>query len=69
MVELPGIEPELLPGNLLCELQFRFVSFRLTTARYLRFRFRALTASTRTTFRSGATSAGCASRTLDVATT
>jgi hypothetical protein len=24
-VELPGIEPELLPGNLLCELEFRFV--------------------------------------------
>ena len=36
-VELPGIEPELLPGEMLSELQFHYVSVRFSPARYLRF--------------------------------
>ncbi len=44
-VELPGIEPEPLPGKMHSELRFRYISFRLSPARYLRFRFRVLTAS------------------------
>jgi hypothetical protein len=44
-VELPGIEPDALPGNLPAELSVRSVSFRFSTSRYLRFRFRVLTAS------------------------
>ena len=45
VVELPGIEPELLPGIMPSELLFRYVSFRFSPARYLRFRSRVLTAS------------------------
>lgn len=44
-VELPGIEPEALPGLLESELRFRYVSFRFSPVRYLRFCFRVLTAS------------------------
>ena len=44
-VELPGIEPELLLGKIHSELLFRSVWFRFSPARYLRFRFRVLTAS------------------------
>jgi hypothetical protein len=44
-VELPGIEPDGLTGLLPSELPFRSVSFRFSPARYLRFRFRVLTAS------------------------
>jgi hypothetical protein len=44
-VELPGIEPELLPGKMHSGLLFRYVSFPFSPARYLRFRFRVLTAS------------------------
>jgi hypothetical protein len=45
LVELPGIEPELLPGKMHAELLFRYVSFPFSPARYVRFRFRVLTAS------------------------
>jgi hypothetical protein len=45
LLELPGIEPDALPGNMPSELQFRSVSFRFSPARYLRFRSRVLTAS------------------------
>jgi hypothetical protein len=45
VVELPGIEPASLPGNLPSELQVRSVSVRFIPARYLRFRSRVLTAS------------------------
>jgi hypothetical protein len=44
-VELPGIEPDALPGLLACELRFRYVSFQFSPARYLRFPSRVLTAS------------------------
>jgi hypothetical protein len=44
-VELPGIEPASLPGLLPSELLFCYVSFRFSPVRYLRFRFRVLTAS------------------------
>jgi hypothetical protein len=44
-VELPGIEPELLPGKMHSELLFRYVSFPFSPARYLRLCFRVLTAS------------------------
>ena len=44
-VELPGIEPEPLPGKMPSELLFRYVSFPFSPARYLRLRFRVLTAS------------------------
>ena len=44
-VELPGIEPDALPGLLPSELPVRSVSVRFSTARYLRFRSRVLTAS------------------------
>jgi hypothetical protein len=37
-VELPGIEPEALPGNMLCEMQFHYVSVRFSPVGYLRFR-------------------------------
>jgi hypothetical protein len=40
-VELPGIEPDSLPGLLPSELLFRYVSFRFVPARYLRFRVRS----------------------------
>ena len=36
-VELPGIEPELLPGEMLSELQFHYVTVRFSPARYLLF--------------------------------
>ena len=45
LVELPGIEPELRPGKMHSELLFRSVWFRFSPARYLRFRYRVLTAS------------------------
>jgi hypothetical protein len=45
LVELPGIEPAALPGNMPSERQFRPVSFRFIPARYLRFRFWVLKAS------------------------
>ena len=44
-MELPGIEPELLPGEMLAELPFRSVPVRFSPAHHLRFRFRVLTAS------------------------
>jgi hypothetical protein len=44
-VELPGIETDALPGNLVAQLPFRSMSVQLSNARYLRFRFRVLTAS------------------------
>jgi hypothetical protein len=45
MVELPGIETDALPGNMPSELPVRSVSFHFGPVRYLRFRFRVLTAS------------------------
>jgi hypothetical protein len=39
VVELPGIEPDVLPGLLRCELRFRSASVRFSTSRYLRFHF------------------------------
>ena len=45
-MELPGIEPETLPGKMHTELRFRYVSFPFSPARYLRFRFLWLTPST-----------------------
>lgn len=39
VVELPGIETEYLPGALLGFLRVCSVSFLLSPARYLRFRF------------------------------
>jgi hypothetical protein len=42
-VELPGIEPDGLPGNMPSELPVHSVSFRFSPARYLRIRFRVLT--------------------------
>lgn len=45
LVELPGIEPDALPGVLGFELPVRSISVQLSTARYLRFRFQVLTAS------------------------
>jgi hypothetical protein len=44
-VELPGIEPACLPGNLPSERLFSSVSFRFSPSRYLRFLSRVLTAS------------------------
>jgi hypothetical protein len=44
-VELPGIEPAALPGNMPSELPVRSVSVRFSPAHYLRFRSRFLTAS------------------------
>jgi hypothetical protein len=43
-VELQGIEPDTLPGLLASELPVRYVSFRFSSARYVRFRSRLLTA-------------------------
>jgi hypothetical protein len=37
-VELPGIEPVVLPGLMPSELEFHYVSFRFSPVRYLRFR-------------------------------
>jgi hypothetical protein len=45
LVELPGIEPAALPGIMPAELQIRYVSFRFSAVRYLRFRSRVLTPS------------------------
>ena len=45
VVELPGIEPVSLPGNMPSELQIRSVSVRFSPTRYLRFRSRVLTPS------------------------
>jgi hypothetical protein len=45
LVELPGIEPASLPGDIHAELQLRYISIQLSPARYLWFRFRVLTAS------------------------
>ena len=44
-VELPGIEPDALPGNMHSELHVRSISFRFNPSRYLRFCSRILTAS------------------------
>ena len=41
---MPGTKPELLPGLLLSDLPVRSVSFRFSSARYLRFCSRVLTA-------------------------
>ncbi len=48
LVQLPGIETDALPGFFRPELQFRYVPFRFSPARNLRYRFRVLTASTAT---------------------
>ena len=45
LVELPGIEPASLPGNMPSELPVRSVSVRFSPARYLGFCSRVLTAS------------------------
>ena len=50
-MELPGIEPAYLPGNLPAELPFRSTSVRFSPVRYLRFRSRVLTASRAVTYR------------------
>jgi len=50
-VELPGIEPDALPGLLPYELRFRSVSVPFSPVRYLRFRSRVLTASSAVTHR------------------
>jgi hypothetical protein len=42
LVELPGIEPDALPGLLPSELQFRYVSVRFSPVRHLRFSFAGL---------------------------
>jgi hypothetical protein len=55
LVELPGIEPASLPGNLRSELHVRSVSVRFITGRYLRFGSRTLTASRAVTNRPGGT--------------
>jgi hypothetical protein len=47
LVELPGIDTDALPGKMASGLLFRSNSFRFIPARYLRFRFRVLTASRR----------------------
>jgi hypothetical protein len=44
-VELPGIEPEALPGLLRSELLFRYITFPFSPVRYLRIHSRVLTAS------------------------
>jgi hypothetical protein len=44
-VELPGIEPASLRGNMPSELPVRSISVRFNPSRYLRFRSRVLTAS------------------------
>jgi hypothetical protein len=44
-VELPGIEPDALPGPLRSELPVGFDSVQFSATRYLQFRFRVLTAS------------------------
>ena len=44
-VELPGIQTDSLPGEMLSELQFHYVSVRFSPARYLRSGSRVLTAS------------------------
>jgi hypothetical protein len=44
-VELPGIEPACLPGNLPSERQFRSGSFHFSPAGYVRLCFRVLTPS------------------------
>jgi hypothetical protein len=51
VLELRGLEPLTLPAEILYELRFRSVSFRFIPARYLRFRFRVLTASRAVTYR------------------
>jgi hypothetical protein len=48
-VELPGIEPDALPGKMHPDLPGRYVSFQFSPVRYLRFRSRVLTASRRIT--------------------
>jgi hypothetical protein len=44
-VELPGIEPDALPGLMPSDQRFRSVSFLFSPARYLRKQIRFLTAS------------------------
>jgi hypothetical protein len=50
-VELPGIEPDSLPGHMPSELPVRSVLVRFSSVRYLRFRSRVLTASSAVTYR------------------
>ena len=50
-VELPGIEPDALPGNLPPELPVRSISVQFSTSGYLRFRPGVLTASRAVTTR------------------
>jgi hypothetical protein len=50
LVELPGIEPAALPGLLPSDLAFRYVPFQFIPVRYLRLRFRVLTASRAATY-------------------
>jgi hypothetical protein len=45
VVELPGIEADALPGSLPSELPAGSDSVQFSATRYLRFRFRVLTAS------------------------
>jgi hypothetical protein len=45
MVELRGFETQLLPGEILSDLQVHSVSFQFSPGRYQRFRSRVLTAS------------------------
>src|SRR5271163_3011103 len=49
-VELPGIEPDALPGLLPSKLPVRYISVRFGPVRYLRFRSRVLTASRAVTY-------------------
>jgi hypothetical protein len=50
-VELPGIEPAALPGEMPLELALRYVSLRFSPSRYLRLRSRVLTASRAVSYR------------------
>jgi len=52
-VELPGIEPAALPGNVVSEMPVGSASFPFSPVRYLRVRFRVLTASRAATDGSG----------------
>ena len=52
-VQLPGIEPAALPGIMPFERRFPYVSFQFSPVRYLRFRFRVLTASSLISIQNG----------------
>jgi hypothetical protein len=49
-VELPGIEPDALPGKMHPDLPVRYFSFRFSPVRYLRSHSRVLTASRAVTY-------------------